>query len=147
MIERLKIEDIESLGTIAKNFFASTKFLNNFDMEVFKKSWSYFLENDIGVIFVSRNSEGEPIGTIGGCKCPDVNTGALSAMEFFWFVNPECRGDGLKLLKRFEKWAKEEGCKSVTMVHLSDSMPEKVKHVYERFGYAAAETHYIKEVA
>ena len=78
---------------------------------------------------------------------PDPNTGEMLATEFFWFVNPESRGSGLKLLKVFEKWAKEKGCKKVIMVHLSDSMPEKIRNIYLRFGYKVAETHYIKEVA
>jgi GNAT superfamily N-acetyltransferase len=146
MIERLSIENIEDLAVIAENFYSSSEFLNDFNMEVFKKSWSMFLNDGDGVIFVSRK-DGEITGTIGGCKYPDPNSGEMLATEFFWFVNPESRGDGLKLLKTFEKWAEEEGCKKVIMVHLSDSMPEKVKHIYERFGYKAAETHYIKEVA
>ena len=146
MIEKLDIEDLGQLATIADNFYSSSEFLNDFDMETFKASWSTLLNSDMGVIFVSRKN-GEITGTLGGCKYPDVNSGELIATEFFWFVNPESRGEGLKLLKTFEKWAHDEDCKKVIMVHLSDSMPDKIKHIYERFGYKAAETHYIKEVA
>lgn len=147
MIEELKITEIDSLTEIANNFFASSDFLNDFDMKVFKKNWSFFIENDVGVIFISKDKDNKPTGAIGGCMYPDPNNGELLATEFFWFVNPECRGSGIKLLKVFEKWAKEKGCKKVIMVHLSDSMPEKVSNIYIRFGYRKAETHYIKEVA
>ena len=146
MIERLPIEDIDLLLPVCKEFVASTKFLKNFDMSTFCKNWELYIGSGMGIIFVSKDEQGKITGMIGGCKYPDPNNGELTATEFFWFVSPEHRGHGIKLFKAFEAWAKAQGCKKVIMVHLSDLMPEKVKHVYERFGYQVLETHYVKEV-
>ena len=147
MMEIVKgtIEDIELLYPIAANFYSSSKFLNGFMPVVFKQSWTTFLSSGLGVLFLLKNDNGIH-GMLGGMKYPDPNSGELIATEFFWFVNPEKRGQGLKLLKAFESWAKEQECKKIIMVHLADLMPDRIKQIYEKSGYEMLETHYVKEV-
>lgn len=144
-IRKLDIDEIERLGELAEKFYASSEFLQGFSLEVFRESWTSFLSSGLGVIFVLE-ADGKLMGAIGGLKYPDPNSGEWTATEFFWFVDEACRGKGLLLLKRFEEWARGQGCKKILMVHLLDLMPEKVKRVYERYGYKAIEVHYAKEV-
>ncbi len=144
-IREANVEDIDSLYACADEFFASSTFLDNFKHSCFKDTWNMFLTNKMGVIFILEHL-GEVSGAIGGIKYPDPNNGELNATELFWFVKKEKRGQGLLLLREFEKWAKDNHCKNIMMVHLIDLMPDKVKMVYEKFGYQPIEIHYRKEL-
>ena len=145
MVRELKISELGKLNGVAERFFESSEFLDNFDIEIFKNSWTALLDSGVGVIFALIRDE-EIHGVIGGVKYPDLNSGVLCATEFFWFVDKAHRGRGLTLLKRFEMWAGEHGCKKIFMVHMADLMPDAVKKIYARKGYKKMETHYVKEV-
>jgi N-acetylglutamate synthase-like GNAT family acetyltransferase len=143
MIRKAKINDIESVFRLGDQFSKESKFVD-YDKEIFKKNWTVFIEQDIGVIFISE-MDNKTVGMIGGIKFSCVNTGKMIASELFWFVDPEYRGfEGIKLLKEFENWAKYD-CDKITMVYLQDLMPDKVKGLYKKRGYELLETHYIKE--
>lgn len=141
MIRLATVEDIPKLCTLAQEFASSTEFVKGFDKDRFIANWTHFIKQ-CGIIFILNEFD----GMLGGIKYPDINSGTMTAAECFWFVSPLKRGEGMKLLTAFEQWAKDNECKSVIMVHLMDSMPEKLQTVYKRNGYKAAEIHYVKEL-
>jgi GNAT superfamily N-acetyltransferase len=141
----LQVNEIEKLYPIADAFFSASEFLKAFNRDHFKQQWSAFINSGYGVIFVVEK-EKEVVGCLGGLKFSDPNTGKMIASELFWFVLPDYRGNGSLLLEAFELWAHQEGCSSIIMVYLTDSMPNKVRSIYESRGYKAMEIHYIKEV-
>lgn len=98
-----------------------------------------------GGILMLEN-EGNPRGMLGFLQYPDINDGETVITETFWYVLPQHRGDGLKLLRKFEDVAKERGAKRVIMGHLKALMPEALSHLYTRLGYKELETTYIKDV-
>jgi hypothetical protein len=64
------------------------------------------------------------------------------AKETVWFVTPLARGRGaITMLDAYEKWARSVSCVSAGMASLSTN---DVSKIYERRGYAAAETHFMK---
>ncbi len=64
------------------------------------------------------------------------------AKETVWFVTPEARGRGaIKMLDAYEVWARSVGCVSVGMASLTTN---DVSRLYERRGYSAVETHFMK---
>ncbi|WP_421476734.1 GNAT family N-acetyltransferase [Agrobacterium tumefaciens] len=64
------------------------------------------------------------------------------AKETVWFVTPEARGRGaIKMLDAYEVWARSVGCVSVGMASLTTN---DVSSLYERRGYSAVETHFMK---
>jgi len=64
------------------------------------------------------------------------------AKETVWFVMPEARGRGaIKMLDAYETWARSVGCVSVGMASLATN---DVSSLYERRGYSAVETHFMK---
>jgi len=85
------------------------------------------------------------IGGLGCIKAPDLHDGRLTAIETFWLVLPEYRGQGMKLFKVFEQWAAEQGCEKKAMIHMADSFPEVLGRFYAKKGYKLAELHWIKE--
>lgn len=145
MIRTATVEDLKTLADLAAQFYASSKFLNNFSLECFEATWTQLITGGMGAVFVIDGEDG-PIGALGGVAYPDVNSGRLIATEFFWFVDPEKRGKGISLYKAFEDWARAKRCAEIRMVHLADSMPEQLERLYERLGFEMAEIHYRKEL-
>ncbi len=145
MIRQATVEDLPRMESAARAFFASSRFLRRFDMDRFIRAWAALLSSGTGVIFALFDRD-EVCGAIGGVVYPDINTGELIASEFFWFIRPGSRGDGLRLYRAFERWARTQACRQIRMVHLTDSMPDRLARVYRRLGYLPAETHYVKEL-
>ncbi len=64
------------------------------------------------------------------------------AKETVWFVTPAARGRGaIKMLDAYEAWARSVGCVSAGMASLATN---DVSRLYERRGYSAVETHFMK---
>lgn len=67
------------------------------------------------------------------------------AKETVWYVTQAARGRGaIKMLDAYEAWAKEQGCAAIGMASL---ISNDVSKLYERRGYAAAETHFVKSIS
>jgi len=64
------------------------------------------------------------------------------AKETVWYVTPSARGRGaIKMLDAYEAWARSAGCVSAGMASL---VTNDVSSLYERRGYDAVETHFMK---
>lgn len=145
MIRKGTEEDLPAMHAMALEFYSQSKFLIAFDLAKFTEIWKHFLKLGIGVIFVDDRG-GKIRGTIGGIIHPDLYSSDIVVEELFWFVCKDSRTSGPKLYWRFEGWAKEHGAKRLQMVHLLDSMPEKVGRFYAREGFEPIETRYSKDL-
>jgi len=138
---------LRALAAGAKEFYASSKFLRSFEIDRFVEFWRPIIASELGVIFIAED-DGEIIGAIAGMAVPEPYSGDLVVSEFFWFVRPGHRGSaGLRLYEALEYWARQKGAKTMRMVHLMDSMPEKLARIYKRLGYEQVETLYSKDLA
>jgi len=135
--------DLPRLATCAQEFYASSKHLTNFKLERFVNFWTSIIQEGIGVVFVFEK-DGELQGALGGMRSADLYSGTSYSQELFWFVRECYRGAGLQLYRAFEKWSREQGCNEIRMIHLSDSMPERLARVYNYLGFEIIETHYSK---
>jgi GNAT superfamily N-acetyltransferase len=95
-----------------------------------------------GVVFVTEE-DGVVVGMIGLLLFENPISGELTAGELFWYVVPEHRGHGVRLLKRAEQWARAEGAQQV---HMIAPTPE-VGQLYDRLGYGYLEAAYQKAIA
>lgn len=82
--------------------------------------------------------DGTLVGMIGILLFPHHLSGERIAGEVFWWVEPERRGGGVRLMKRAEAWAKDHG--AVRMQMIAPSAP--VGALYARLGYAPVEIAY-----
>ncbi len=139
------IADLPKIQLIADEFYKSSKFLSGFQVDRFIELWTGLLASGTGIIFAYEGPDGWT-GAIGGIAYAEPYSGELIATEMFWFCREGHRGEGVKLYRAFEQWAKEWGCNQVRMVHLLDSMPEKLEKFYRHMGYTAAEVHYVKQL-
>jgi GNAT superfamily N-acetyltransferase len=138
------IEEAKEIFKMAKQYQGGFSRHVKVDVDYATGVWMRWLSNGAGIVFALKKDE-RIIGGLGAIKMPDIHSGLLTAVETFWFVNPEDRGDGLKLLDAYEKWAEESGCKRVAIIHLADSFPEVLEKIYRRRGYELIESHYVKE--
>ncbi len=145
-IRPLTIAELPLLEDGAKEFYASSSVLRKFDIGQFCGFWSKIMESGLGVIIGLYDG---PLvcGAISGIMYPDPNSGELTMTECFWFVRPGMRGGGLGLLRFLERFSREHKCVQLRMVHLVDSMPERLTTLYRRLGYKPIETHYAKDIA
>lgn len=94
-----------------------------------------------GVIFVSVDWPSLS-GMIGGVVYDHPMTGERMATEAFWWVDPENRGHGLKLLRRLTAWAKVNGATKMQMI----APDERVARVYRGLGFTKLEEHFQKDI-
>ncbi len=145
MIRELAISEVDSLIPLAREFYSTSRFLGVFDIEKFRQIWTQLLSSG-GVIFVD-DRDGVPAGVIGGFLHSELYGSSLLAEEMFWLVAKERRGRGIALYRAFEAWARARGAESIQMVHLSDSLPEKLEAFYLKMGFEQVETRYSKRLA
>lgn len=62
------------------------------------------------------------------------------AVELFWWVNPEQRGVGVRLLRQAERWASDRGARVLQMI--APVTNPDVAAFYERAGFEPVETTY-----
>ena len=92
-----------------------------------------------GTILVA-DKENAPIGMLGLIILPHLFSGQPHCSEVFWWVDPEHRGCGIRLLRAGEAWAWDHGA---TSMHVS-APDTRVGALYERLGYQKVETAYIR---
>jgi GNAT superfamily N-acetyltransferase len=91
-------------------------------------------------------SGGAAVGVLAAYAAPHPFAVAKTAQELMWWIEPDYRGAvGLKMLQRYELWARSRGCAFIHMVGLG-SEPATSK-LYERQGYAATELHFMKPLS
>jgi hypothetical protein len=64
------------------------------------------------------------------------------AQEIAWWISPEHRGSGMRMLLRYEEWAISMGARMIGVASLS-VMPD-VERLYERRGFSRLETQWVK---
>lgn len=90
-----------------------------------------------GGLLVSERS-GEIVGMIGFVIFPHFLSGETTAGEVFWWVEPEHRGEGVKLLREAERYARARGATKIQMIAPTD----RVALLYQRLGYEFVEANY-----
>jgi hypothetical protein len=141
VIRELTVEEVPQCEEIGRLFYAEGTIPGEFNPEVFNSNWKNLIDNNVGTILGAWKNN-RLIGVLGGVLAPDVNDGQLVANEMFWFMLPDSRGGGIRLLKSYMKLMKSRGAKRITMVHLADGMGNRVKKLYTRLGLEPVETHY-----
>ena len=147
MIRLLHHDETSLLIESAESFFKEGDLPGGLDVEVFCANWTRLIKNGTGAVLACFDDNDKLIGSLGAVLAPHLCSAKLAAVECFWYVLPEYRGHGLKLLLEFEKWAIGKGAKLLSMIHMNNLQPESLGKLYDRMGYRAIETNYLKEVA
>jgi GNAT superfamily N-acetyltransferase len=89
-----------------------------------------------GLLVAERG--GTLVGMLGFVVFPHFISGEQTASEAFWWVEPEYRGEGIKLLREAEKCARNAGAEKMAMI----APNERVANLYKRLGYEFVESAY-----
>ena len=148
MIFEIKTDsELLELRDVLVNFYKILPYEK--DLEDAKKKWlliwKELIKSKKGKIF-ALEKERKIIGALGFLITPALEDGVLTATEAFWYVDEKHRGSGLRLFNKYESYAKSKGCKRIGMVHLENSMPDKLKKLYVRKKYKHVESMYLKEL-
>lgn len=81
--------------------------------------------------------DGQPVGFIAGAIGFGSTSSVRVAVEHGWFAAPEAKGEGLKLLRAYEAWAKDNGCHYASMC--SPPQSDGVGKILSRSGYRCTE--------
>ena len=134
MIREAKIDDIPRIVAMGKLFRESTPYSmfigeNSNRMAELAKT----LIAGHGVLVSER--DGQLTGMLGFLRYSHFISGDPLAGEVFWWVDPDRRGEGVKLLIEMERRAKQDGAKFVQMIAPS----KKVAGFYGKMGYEYVE--------
>jgi GNAT superfamily N-acetyltransferase len=145
MIRLLTIHDLPLASQLGPKFYAEGKLPGEFVPEIFVGTWTALIERGLGFILgLFENSR--LCGCIGAAVTKCLNDGKLTANEMFWFVTPEARGGGLRMVDEYEKEAVKRGAVRCSMALLKGLHPDALGRFYERRGYKAFEIAYSKEL-
>lgn len=145
-VRRAARSDLGDLIVMGRRFWQSEhyhKFIS-FDEASLFNALDRLLRAEWAEVLVLTNYADAPVGAIGGAALPNFVSGEIICEEQFWWVDQAFRGYGIKLLKRLERWALEQGARGVIMVE--PNKPE-VATIYERLGYEPIESRFYKEIS
>lgn len=144
IIRIIKAEEMLRITAFMKQFEEETAFVK-VNVGYATMRYEEMINAGAATVFVAEK-DGELMGALGSIKAPDLHNGEIIAIETFWFTAPEHRGCGVKLLDAFEKWAADNGCAKTAMIHLADSMPDRLEKFYLKRGYQLIEKHYTRRI-
>ena len=142
-VKRMLVVDDElsmMIRTLGPKFFAEAKKSGEFNPDFFESVLRQLLGQGLGACW----SLGEH-GLLVAVLTPDLVTGNTVAMEMFWYVDKPHRGQGLKLFKAFEDWARDVGADRMVTGHPVPN-EQDFGQFYARQLYVPLEIHYTKEV-
>ncbi len=143
MIRRATADDTGRLIEMGQRFVRETTYngIIAIDPERMARVIAGILANPDGVLLVSGADK--LTGMIGMVVYDHPFSGERTAFEIVWWVEPEARGDGVRLLRAAEDWATERGAVVMQMVAPTD----RVAHLYIRLGYAPVETSFQRRLS
>lgn len=134
--------DVPEIVTMGEEFVQVPGYKDRLaiDRETFGAHLSKALGSPDAAVFVLEQ-DGALFGAIGGLVAPSMFTPKRNAVELFWFVRPEARGNGngRKLLDALIEWAKWHDCLSLNMIEPPDS---ELGRLYERLGFTKFEIYW-----
>jgi len=113
----LETADLPRLVPLAREF---TTAIDNpiitLEDATFVTNWTKFLELKVGFIIAAYDGP-TPVGALSAYIVPNDLNGSQVAQETWWFVKPEYRGSGIgeNLIELFERYARSQGARRVSM--------------------------------
>jgi GNAT superfamily N-acetyltransferase len=139
MIRAASYEDIPRLVEMGQRFHRESPYRDHVAVNPGHMSLLGRQLMEKGVLLVSER-EGKVCGMIGLFIFPHFLSGEPIAVEVFWWVEPEYRGEGIKLLREAEQQARTAGAARIQMIAPND----QVATIYERLDYGFVESAYQK---
>lgn len=143
MIREATHADVPRLVEMGRRFLDETNYGADtpFNAAQLAQFAQWLIDHD-GVIFVVER-DGVIVGMLGAMQYHHPMSGASTVAEMFWWVEPEARGDGVRLVKRVEAWARDRQAMQIILT----APTARVGRLYDRLGYHATETSYVRSMS
>ena len=143
--------DVEELRPIIESWRTTcdNRFGFDLDVEGFENDLILMMESDHADLLVLKSKGDRLLGFMGLLSIKCSLEDSFSATEHYWYILPEHRGQGIKMIGAAQAWARDKGCKRLMMnaSRLAGRGHDKVCRLYERLGFDHFETVYIKELS
>lgn len=142
-VRAAEVSDVPGLVEMGRRFRRETVYATRLRENPTKMgdTATTLITSDDGLVLV-LDYGGELVGVIGMVLYDHHLSGERTAGEVFFWVDPEHRGKGLRLMRQAERWARERAATTVQMI----APTPEVGRLYDRLGYAELETSYGKEL-
>jgi GNAT superfamily N-acetyltransferase len=99
-------------------------------------------------LLILETDDGEIAGIMGLTFFKSPLGVQYMANEHYWYILPQYRGNGLKLIAMAREWAKKMKCNHLILnaSMMASDVHDKVCGIYERIGMKKFETTYIERV-
>ena len=139
MIRDAELLDVEAIVTMAEDFLAGTDYGRHLPTrpQALRAFAERLIAMEDATILLALDAE-RPVGMLAVWVYRHPMSDELVASELVWWVSPERRGIGPRLLKRAETWARERGAAVLQMIAPND----RVARFYAACGYELVELAY-----
>ena len=146
-----KNESILNLTVIIKSWINECK-VNDFgmrlDLEEIFIDFHSLIHAGHKDLLILENDEGKIVGMMGLIFFKSPIGLQWFANEHYWYILPEYRGNGMKLIKQAREWAKKNKCSHLILnaSMMASDVHNKVCSIYEKIGMKKFETNYIERI-
>jgi len=132
-------QDRDRVVALLRESHEAAGFTFQFHAAYADRLFQHHLASDKACVLVA----GDPAqGVLMACAFEHPFGAGRMAKETVWYVTTAARGRGaIKMLDAYETWARSVGCVFAGMASL---VTNDVSSLYERRGYSAVETHFMK---
>ena len=138
-IRRASLDDVPTLVALGGRFLRESSYAEHYaDNPVQQTRLAEWATTDPAATVFLLERDGVPVGALVCVMIVHPFSGERIVSELMWWVEPETRGAGLKLLKAMERWGASQGATKIQMIAPDD----RVANLYRRLGYHWVESAY-----
>ena len=100
------------------------------------------MSNEGSLVAVLEGNDGSVQGCFMGARIQNMISGQSTAVEVLFYVRPDKRGHGARLLAFAEQWAEDRGCKAMYLSCPASAV--RAARYFEAKGYKLTECHFGK---
>jgi GNAT superfamily N-acetyltransferase len=139
------LSDVFAVTAMARDFHSASPYASiPFDPVSFRLYVTERVEDENAIFLVEDDLSGFILGLMYPCY---FNSKVIVAQELLWWVKPEYRGRGHRLLEAFEETARDLGAEHIICTTTPTLKEEALSKAYERKGYIPAGGQFLKRVA
>lgn len=133
-------DDIPQLLAMGERFAEATGLSDiiPYDAATVENLFRLLIDGDNGILLITDG------GAVGALMFPAmINANHITAQELFWWVDPDKRGHGVRLMRALEEAARERGAQSLMMSTIGALDNDGLAAFYERNGYRRADRNFL----
>jgi len=136
--EPIQLENIRDVIALGQKMHQESAYADMpFDIEMAAQNiFDRIIKSDYGFGLIAYKDT-NPVGLFAGALATHYFGPAFFAHDFAWYVTPKQRGSSIaiRMLKKFEKWAKDKGALEIHLGVTTGVSPDKTAKMFERMGY------------